>query len=97
MLQYIMEQTKLHRIQVKLNNTEQWYAVMRECRAWFGKNWKSQGRVKRKLQENGRFRVLGAKPTVDVWFEVPDLRFATWISVKHSLQVAAGDKLKPGK
>jgi hypothetical protein len=37
------------------------------------------------------------KPSTQVWFEVPDLRFATWISVKYSLQVAGEDKHKAGK
>lgn len=91
-----MEKSNLQRIHVKLTSTEQWYDIMRECRSWFGKNWKTQPRVKRKLVENTRYRV-GMRPSVDVWFEVPDVRFATWISVKHSLQVAAGDKLKTGK
>ena len=86
---------KLHRIYVNVTTQEQWYAVMRECRSWFGKNWKTQPRVKRKLVENTRYgRNI---PAVAVWFEVPDLRFATWVSVKYSLQVAGEDKHRTGK
>jgi len=84
----------LHRIYVKLSTEQQWYAVMRECRAWFGKNWRTQGRVKRKLS-HGQIRTL--REPIPIWFEVPDLRFATWISVKMSLQVAGEDKYKAGK
>lgn len=89
-----MENKTLNRIYVSLTTQEQWYAVMRECRSWFGKNWKSQGRVKRKLSEASRLR---HHSSVTVWFDVPDLRFATWISVKYSLQVAGEDKHKAGK
>ncbi len=85
----------LHRIYVNVTTAEQWYGIMRECRSWFGKNWRTQPRVKRKLAEGQRHgRNL---PTVQVWFEVPDLRIATWISVKYSLQVAGEDKHRAGK
>jgi hypothetical protein len=86
---------KLHRIYVNVTTQEQWYAVMRECRSWFGKQWKTQPRVKRKLTENTRYGRNA--PSVAVWFEVPDLRFATWVSVKYSLQVAGEDKHRTGK
>ena len=86
----------LHRIYVSVATQEQWYAVMRECREWFGKNWRTQPRVKRKLAENRRYGSVN-KPGIPVGFEVPDLRFATWISVKMSLQVAGEDKHKAGK
>jgi hypothetical protein len=85
----------LHRIYVSIVTEEQWYGIMRECRSWFGKNWRTQPRVRRKLSENQRHR--HNKPSVEVWFEVPDLRIATWISVKYSLQVAGEDKHKTGK
>ncbi len=90
-----MENKTLHRIYVNLTTQDQWYAVMRECRAWFGKNWKTQGRVKRKLAEATKY----SRPSsaVNVWFDIPDQRFATWISVKYSLQVAGEDKYKAGK
>lgn len=85
----------LHRIYVSISTQEQWYGIMRECRAWFGKNWRTQGRVKRKLQESRRYSQ--SQPVIPVWFEVPDLRFATWVSVKYSLQVVGEAKFKAGK
>lgn len=91
-----MDHPKLNRIYVSLSTEQQWYAVMRECRTWFGKNWRTQGRVKRKLAENSRY-TKAMRNSIQVWFEVPDLRFATWISVKMSLQVAGEDKIKAAK
>ena len=88
-----MDDKKLHRIYVQMQTTDQWYSVMRECRSWFGRNWRTQGRVKRKLHD--KYSRLGQ--TIPVWFEVPDLRFATWISVKLSLQVHGEDKFKAAK
>lgn len=85
----------LHRIYVSITTQEQWYSVMRECREWFGKNWRTQPRVKRKLTES--LKSGRSRSGVYVWFEVPDLRFATWVSVKMSLQVAGEDKHKAGK
>ena len=84
----------LHRIYVYISTQEQWYGIMRECRSWFGKNWRTQGRIKRKLMEGRRYQAV---PVIPVWFEVPDLRIATWISVKYSLQVAGEDKHRAGK
>lgn len=88
-----MDDKKLHRIYVQMQTTDQWYAVMRECRSWFGRNWRTQGRIKRKLQS----KYSRLSQTIPVWFEVPDLRFATWISVKLSLQVQGEDKFKAAK
>ena len=90
-----MDKTKLHRIYVSLVTEEQWYGIMRECRSWFGKNWKTQARVKRKLAEGQRYS--RNRPSIQVWFEVPDPRIATWISVKYSLQVVGEDKYRAGK
>lgn len=86
---------ELHRLYISIANEKQWYEIMRECRSWFGKNWRSQGRVKRKLAENQHHG--NNKPSVKVWFDVPDLRFATWVSVKYSLQVAGEAKHNAGK
>ena len=91
-----MTEPKLQRIYVYVASADQWYSVMRECRSWFGKNWRTQGRVKRKLTNSYNGRPFLQHP-IAVWFEVPDQRFATWISVKHSLQVAGEDKFKAAK
>lgn len=77
----------LQRFWFSISTEQQWYAVMRECRVWFGKNWRCMSKVRRKLA--GRLRALGP---VSVWFEVPDPRFATWISVKYSLEVQSDRK-----
>ena len=74
----------LHRFWFLLHSQEQWYAVMAECRQWFGTNWKSQPRVRRKLPTPSGHNV----PALAVWFDVPDIKFATWIAVKHSIQVS---------
>jgi len=79
---------KLHRIYVNVTTATQWYAVMQECRSWFGKHWKSQSRVKRKLTN---------KSALVVWFDVPDTRFAAWISMKYSLQVGREPQHQTGK
>jgi hypothetical protein len=91
-----MESDNLNRIYVYLSTVDQWYSIMRECRGWFGKNWRTQGRVKRKLANSYNARPFLQHP-IPVWFEVPDLRFATWISVKLSLQVVGEDKFKAAK
>lgn len=67
---------------------------MRECRSWFGKNWRGMAKVKRKL--NPRHSAVRPR-SVPVWFEVPDPRFATWISVKLSLQVQSDAKFQAAK
>lgn len=69
-----------------ITHTDQWYEIMRECRAWFGTNWRCQPKVRRKLVEPGTRRMGMSRP---IWFEVPDERFATWVSVKMALEVRA--------
>ena len=59
---------------------------MSECRSWFGRDWACQGRVKRKIENVARF--VGLLPPLYTWFEVPDVRIATWISTKLGLRVA---------
>lgn len=85
----------LNRFWFLIADEKQWYAIMKECRAWFGKNWKGMQKVRRKLQKNHRW---GSSHTpLAVWFEVPDPRFATWIAVKMSLQVQSDAKFKAAK
>ena len=83
----------LHRFWFLIGNEKQWYAVMAECREWFGKNWKCQNKVRRKLET---YNYRHKKPQL-VWFEVPDPKFATWVSVKHSIQVQRDSKLNSDK
>jgi len=84
----------LHRFWFSLANEQQWYAIMKECREWFGKNWKCQGKVRRKLESFGGRHV---RKTHLIWFDVPDPKFATWVSVKHSIQVHSDSKLTTAK
>jgi hypothetical protein len=80
----------LHRFYVQLSTTDQWYAVMRECRAWFGVNWRTQPKIRRRLQ-----RVWDN--VVEAWFEVPDPQWSTWIATKLALQVRSEIKISTNK
>jgi len=72
----------MHRIWFELEDTETWYAIMREATALYGsRNWSTQPRVKRKLEHN-----RWARKTFLIWFDVPDVNFATWISIKHAVR-----------
>ena len=82
-----------HRFWFVLSSEKQWYDVMRECRSWFGRNWRGMSKVRRKFAPRVNIRVT----PVPVWFEVPDPRFATWISVKFSIQVQSDAKYQAGK
>jgi hypothetical protein len=85
---------ELHRFWFFVSTEKQWYDIIRECRSWFGKNWQGMAKVRKKLSaRHGRLRI-GPMP---VWFEVPDPRFATWISVKLSLQVQSDAKFQTGE
>lgn len=74
----------MHRITFMLPNAEKWYAVMKEARSLYGKNWRSQPHVKRKLD-----RQRWTKQVIPVWFEVPDQSFASWCAVKLAVEVKA--------
>jgi hypothetical protein len=72
----------LYRVVVELDSTDQWYAIIREAQRLFGpRKWNSQPRVRRKLERRWN------KPQVRVWFDVPDMTFATWIGVKLAVRV----------
>jgi hypothetical protein len=86
---------ELHRFWFYVRTTEQWYSIIRECRTWFGPNWKSMSKIRRKLQD--RHSPAPRHSPIPVWFEVPDPRFATWISVKFSLQVQSDTKFQAAK
>jgi len=73
----------MHRIWFRLHTVKEWYAIMKEARVMFGKNWRTQSRVKRRLELTSMFGV--SLQPVPVWFEVPDETFATWVAVKHAV------------
>lgn len=85
--------SELHRFYVRVRTPEQWYSVMSECRAWFGRNWRTMPRVRRKLHP--RYSTTSAP--LSVWFEVPDLRVCTWIATKLSLEVTTRSPDSSGK
>ena len=74
----------MHRITFEIDRVQTWYQIMAEARAQFGKNWRGQPKVKRKLES---WRPAGSPP-IKVWFEVPDSTFATWCAVKLGVVVA---------
>ena len=86
---------ELHRFWFSISTLEQWYGIMSECRSWFGKNWQGMSKVRRKFTR--QYARGGKLPPVLVWFEVPDPRFATWVSVKMSIQVHSDAKIKAAK
>ena len=69
----------MHRVVFEISSAETWYKIMAEARAQFGKNWRAQPRVKRRLAG-------WRNTTLKVWFEVPDSTFATWCAVKLGVQ-----------
>jgi hypothetical protein len=80
----------LHRFYVSLSTTEQWYAVMRECRAWFGTDWRTQPKIRRRLERN-------FDNAVEAWFEVPNPEWSTWIATKLAVQVRSDQKQQINK
>jgi hypothetical protein len=85
---------ELHRFWVAIRTPDQWYAVMRECRSWFGQGWQGQPKVRRKLRSSSGMTIPF---TIKIWFEVPDLRICTWIATKYSLEVTTRAPDTPGK
>jgi len=73
----------MHRITFSLKSTEQWYKIMREARALYGKNWRSQPHAKRRLDRNSWMQ-----KTERVWFDVPDAQFASWCAVKLAVEAS---------
>lgn len=78
----------MHRIWFDISSTTEWYSIQREAKKLYGTNWKSQARVKRKLENLWSYRA-----SHPVWFDVPDQSFASWISVKYAVTA----KIKSGK
>ena len=71
----------MHRVTFLLQDTRQWYAIMREARVLYGKNWRSQPHAKRRLDRNSWM-----KKHERVWFDVPDQAFASWCAVKLAVE-----------
>lgn len=71
----------MHRITFLVKNTDQWYSLMKEARSLYGKNWRSQPHVKRRLERN-----RWMQKNDHVWFDVPDPSFASWCAVKLAVE-----------
>lgn len=81
----------LHRVYFEVGTTNTWYAIMREARALYGKNWKCQGHVKKKLERYAWHNSTGVASLYErVWFDVPDPRFSTWVSMKLAVRAVDG-------
>jgi hypothetical protein len=78
----------MHRIWFDIPSTDVWYSILREAKTLYGTGWKSQSRVKRKLDN-----IWTSHTFHSVWFDVPDQYFASWISVKYAVTA----KIKPSK
>jgi hypothetical protein len=72
-----MTDNQLHRILVCVRDLPTWYAVMGEARQQFGRNWRGQPKVRRRIE-----RQAWHPQDQWIWFDVPDPAFATWVSVK---------------
>lgn len=88
---------ELHRFWFKIYTSEQWYAVMHECHLMFGKNWRTKRNVLKRFKKAKNLsqalqQWMFVNISHDIWFEVPDPNFATWIAVKYSIEVASNDK-----
>lgn len=68
-----------YRFYFKLKTARQWYQIIAECRRLYSNGWSGQRKVKRKFE---KIRYSSANDYVDVWFEVPDSNFGTWVSLK---------------
>ena len=74
----------MHKLYFELSSVEQWYAIMREARAQFGKDWRCQAHVKRRIE---RANIWALETNYErVWFEVPDPKFGTWVAIKHAVR-----------
>jgi len=92
----------LHRFWFKIYTSEQWYAVMHECHQLYGKNWRTKRNVLKRFKRAKNLsqalqQWMFVNMSHDIWFEVPDSKFATWISVKYSIEVASEVKHANGK
>ena len=92
----------LHRFWFKIHTAEQWYAVMHECHQLYGKNWRTKRNVLKHFKKTKNFpqniqQWVRRHMPHNIWFEVPDSNFATWIAVKYSIEVASEVKHSSGK
>lgn len=78
----------MHRIYMEIGSIDIWYRIIREATALYGRNWRGQSGVRRRLSRN-----LWYKIQERVWFDVPDEKFGTWAAIKCGVTIVA----PPGK
>jgi hypothetical protein len=85
----------MHRIYMKIGSVQIWYKIMREANALYGRNWRGQSGVKRRLDRTiwDLGNQFGNQHQVVCWFEVPDEKFGTWVALKYAVSLVAA----PGK
>ena len=69
----------MHRVWFDIKSITMWYKIVAEANNLYGRNWRGQSHVRRKLEHNWHDRMY------QIWFEVPDPTFATWVAVKHAV------------
>jgi len=77
----------MHRIYFEVPNEKMWYTLHAEAREMFGKNYRSQKYVRRRIAQS---HWLSGTTTRRVWFEVSDLNFGTWCALKYAVIVTTG-------
>ncbi len=92
----------LHRFWFKIYTAQQWYAIINECRQLYGRNWRTKRNVLKRWKRAKNLsqaiqQWMFVNMSHDIWFEVPDPVFATWISVKYSIEVTSDLKHSSGK
>ena len=80
----------MHRIYMEIGTVDVWYKIVREANSMFGRNWRGQSRVKRRLSTPAW---LGTAGSHKVWFDVPDEKFGTWVAIKYAVTLVP----PPGK
>jgi len=80
----------MHRVYMEVGTIAVWYKIIREANALYGRNWRGQSGVKRRLSHNVW---LHDKKQERVWFDVPDEKFSTWVAIKCGVTIIA----PPGK
>jgi hypothetical protein len=80
----------MHRVYMEVGTLAVWYKIIREANALYGRNWRGQSGVKRRLSHN---IWLHDKKQERVWFDVPDEKFSTWVAIKCGVTIIA----PPGK
>jgi len=69
----------MHKVWFEIYTRDEWYTIIRECKKWFGNNWRGQRGVRRRLEVYGSF----FQPH-KVWFLVPNPEFKTWYELKYT-------------